>query len=685
MAYSITPGSVSVNEGAGTLTFTITRTLSSIAETLFVSTTPDQGFANNGDYTGLLNQAVSFGVGQTSQTVTISINNDSIFESNETFGIILQQNASDPANVFLAKSTFTIQDNDAPPSTTYSITPGSATVDEGAGTITFTITRSSATSAETVYVSTTPDQGFANSGDYTGLLDQALSFAAGQTSLTVTIAITNDSLVEGNETFGLIVQRSTSDPVGTFLAKSTFTIQDNDAPPPAAYSITPGSATVNEGAGTVTFTVTRSSASLAETVYVSTTPNQGFANNSDYAGLLNQALSFAAGQTSRTVTIAVTNDSVFEGNETFGLIVQRNASDPVSTFLAKSTFTIQDNDAPPPPSSPVALTVYPATGVNSIGQGNRDNDDSHQPGSARQWAYDFLAPALTDVHAIAGGIVVAVRNDLTGAFRGYGNVVTILHDNGVYATYAHLTAFSATVTTNMRVEAGQIIAKSGDSGSLDGGTLHPNLHIQFGTKASLLNANFSDAGTATLIADGSGDAFAPAYFPKLVIRFDLRADPGLSTDTDYYGTMGIDDFTGNGLANTVFGGGGNDIIRGMGGSDVLQGGVGADTLTGGSGNDRFAYYALNELGDIILDFSSVDDSFQFKGSVFGALPAGVLAVSQFRSQGTNTALDADDRFIFRTTDTTLWFDPDGNGSAPAVLVADLQAGAIMTNADILII
>jgi hypothetical protein len=49
------------------------------------------------------------------------------------------------------------------------------------------------------------------------------------------------------------------------------------------------------------------------------------------------------------------------------------------------------------------------------------------------------------------------------------------------------------------------------------------------------------------------------------------------------------------------------------------------------------------------------------------------------------AQDADDRFIFRTTDQTLWYDADGSGSGAALMIADLQAGATMTNLDILIV
>jgi hypothetical protein len=48
------------------------------------------------------------------------------------------------------------------------------------------------------------------------------------------------------------------------------------------WSISPGSASVNESAGSVTFTVTRSSGSAAQTVYVSTTQTEGFSNSGDY-------------------------------------------------------------------------------------------------------------------------------------------------------------------------------------------------------------------------------------------------------------------------------------------------------------------------------------------------------------------------------------------------------------------
>ena len=119
----------------------------------------------------------------------------------------------------------------------------------------------------------------------------------------------------------------------------------------------------------------------------------------------------------------------------------------------------------------------------------------------------------------------------------------------------------------------------------------------------------------------------------------------------------------------------------------MRGGTGIDILTGGAGNDTFQFTTLNDFGDNIADFSSAaadnDDRFLFSASALGGgLVAGPLAANQFQSRADNVAQDADDRFIFRTTDPTLWFDVDGTGAGVAVMVADLQAGATMTNADI---
>ena len=114
--------------------------------------------------------------------------------------------------------------------------------------------------------------------------------------------------------------------------------------------------------------------------------------------------------------------------------------------------------------------------------------------------------------------------------------------------------------------------------------------------------------------------------------------------------------------------------------------MGKDSLSGGIGNDQFFFYGTSEAGDLVNDFTNAagnNDVFYFKGSAFGALPLGALAASAFQARADNLAQDANDRFIFRTTDKTLWFDSNGNTAGGLTMIADLQSTApTLTAADI---
>jgi Ca2+-binding RTX toxin-like protein/predicted HNH restriction endonuclease len=367
--FTLSPDAKSVVENVGSVSFTLSRSSSSGPETVYVSTTQTEGFSNANDYTGIDTQAVAFGAGETSKTITIAITDDAVNEVDETFGLIVQRNAADPASTFLDKSTFTIVNDDGVGSA-FTLSPDSKSVLENAGSVSFTLTRSSGAAAETVYVSTTQTEGFSNAGDYTGINTQAIAFAAGETAKTVTVAVTNDAVNEPDETFGLIVQRNVADPASTYLDKSTFTILNDDGGTQPGYSVSASPNPVSEGAGMVTFTITRTGAFPAETVYASTVNGsaQGYATNSgDYATTVSSlAVTFSAGDVSKTVTLAVTNDAVPESDETFGFIVQRSAGDPISTRLASADWTIHDDDQGQATSytlSPGAVTVNENAGT----------------------------------------------------------------------------------------------------------------------------------------------------------------------------------------------------------------------------------------------------------------------------------------------------------------------------------
>ncbi len=150
---------------------------------------------------------------------------------------------------------------------------------------------------------------------------------------------------------------------------------------------------------------------------------------------------------------------------------------------------------------------------------------------------------------------------------------------------------------------------------------------------------------------------------------------------------GNDVIRGDAANNALFGFGGNDNLNGQGGADVLRGGVGAIVWSAALGTTCSAMTLLAKPATSSptsrprRQRRPVPDLGRGFG---GGLAAGALAAAAFQSRADNIAQDADDRVIFRTTDQTVWFDADGNGIGAAVLLADLQTGAVVTAADFLI-
>jgi Ca2+-binding RTX toxin-like protein len=271
-----------------------------------------------------------------------------VLKSSESAGYALL------ASTGLAQSTTALQGNPSVNSALsiplYSISRAPVPFAENSGTVTFTISRTDTSKLATVYVSTVHDQGIDNPNNYyyNGLSNVPVTFAPGSGTAQVQLTINDVGLTSGAETFRLIAQQNPTDPITTFLASDIFTIVNSDPPPPSSYNIIPASPQIGENAGTATFTITRTNANQAATVYVSTVHDQGSDNplgNYYYKGILNQPVTFAAGQTTAAVQLTINDLGLSSGSEKFRLIVQQHSTDPVTTFLANDTFTIANNDA----------------------------------------------------------------------------------------------------------------------------------------------------------------------------------------------------------------------------------------------------------------------------------------------------------------------------------------------------
>ncbi|MCC7358801.1 MAG: hypothetical protein IT317_04960 [Anaerolineales bacterium] len=214
--------SSAVSEGAGSAPITVTLSASSsLTVTVGVATSP--GTAGAADYMPL-STTVTFAPGEVSRTVTVTLTNDALDESNETFTAAL----SAPTNAALgvpAVMTVTIADDDAAPSVRLSSPVYTATESAGSAPITLTL---SAASGLTVTVVLTTSNGTALAGsDYTPLT-VTLTFTPGAVSRTAAVVLLNDATAEPDETLRLGLSAAVNAVLGA-PAGAILTVQDDDA------------------------------------------------------------------------------------------------------------------------------------------------------------------------------------------------------------------------------------------------------------------------------------------------------------------------------------------------------------------------------------------------------------------------------------------------------------------------
>ena len=220
---------------------------------------------------------------------------------------------------------------------TYAI--ASASVTEG-GLLVFTVTRTGSLPASSVDFATSIAGGnSASTGDFTEV-HGTISFAAGQASQTFAVQTTQDLFTEGNETFTVTLSNpSVGSQIDAAKAIANGTIVD-DVPTFAV-----SAASTIEG-GNIVFTVTRTGGLHFPTVSVDFTTADGSATqNVDYTPATT-TLSFATGESVKTVTIATTQDALFETNETLTGTLS-NPSTGTSITTAQATASILNDEASP--------------------------------------------------------------------------------------------------------------------------------------------------------------------------------------------------------------------------------------------------------------------------------------------------------------------------------------------------
>lgn len=334
------------NSGSTNLVFTVTLSAAATNVVTINFATANVTATAGADYTST-SGTLTFGIGETSKTISVPILGDAIDEPNETFEL----NLSAPVNATLTDSQAngTITDDDATPT----VSIAGATVTEGdSGTVnaTLTVTLSNA-SSQTVTVAFTTQNGTATApGDYT-TTSGTLTFAAGETSKTITVPIAVDAVTESAENFKVVLSSPTNATLGT--AEGTVTITDDDGP--GAVQFSASTYNVAEADGTVTITVTRTGGDAAGVTVQYATSNGTATAGSDYTNS-SGTLTFAAGETQKTFTVPIAVDAVLEQNETFTLTL--SAPGGGGTLGTPSTATVTITEIQETPEEQVVNKAY---------------------------------------------------------------------------------------------------------------------------------------------------------------------------------------------------------------------------------------------------------------------------------------------------------------------------------------
>ncbi len=174
----------------------------------------------------------------------------------------------------------------------------------------------------------------------------ALSFSSGQIVKTIAVAVKPDQVVEGTESFRVVLAAPSGLDGATLVnLGGTGTVLDDDSVPGTQLTI--GDATAREGdngTGTITVKTQLALTQAAGAPFTVTyTTTAGTAGTRDYVAK-SGTLSFAATAIVKPITIALKREWIPEGNETFTITLGTPTLGSVAVTRAIGTFTIVNDD-----------------------------------------------------------------------------------------------------------------------------------------------------------------------------------------------------------------------------------------------------------------------------------------------------------------------------------------------------
>ncbi len=290
----------------------------------------------NVDYTSL-SQVLNFAANQASQTVSVTILDDTLVEGDED--LQLQLSAPTVGSIGNGTATLTIVDVEQG---TLALANSTYSVAENGGSVTVTVNRNGGSDGNVSALLTSSNVTATGGLDFSAV-NTTLSWADGDSApKDVIIPMLDDQLLEGDETFTLQLSSPTGGVGLGTPSTAVITITDYEE---GEISFSAPTYSVAENGSSASITVERiggSDGPLSATFF--TTDGSATAG-ADYTSVT-QTVSYSDGQSAaQTITVPILDDSTYEGDETVDLSL--GPLSKLGTATTAAVLTILEDEQPP--------------------------------------------------------------------------------------------------------------------------------------------------------------------------------------------------------------------------------------------------------------------------------------------------------------------------------------------------
>ena len=259
------------------------------------------------DFRGVTAGRQQIRAGDTTTAISIDTSNDTIYEGNEDFSLNIINVTGASPSALVADGR--IIDSDVQP--TIDFEQDYSSVTEG-GSLSYTLQLTN-TSTTDISFDWLVQHSSTSTSDFTGIIASSQRIAAGDTTATISIDTSNDTIYEGNEDFTLHITNVTGATPDALVADGR--IIDSDVQPTIDFEQDYSS--VTEG-GSLSYTLQLTHTSTRDIAFDWYLQHSS-TSTSDFTGIIADSQQIRAGDTTTTISIDTSDDSIYEGDESFVL------------------------------------------------------------------------------------------------------------------------------------------------------------------------------------------------------------------------------------------------------------------------------------------------------------------------------------------------------------------------------